>query len=115
MGTSTQRPRWPLAEIQSLAAEERLVLTHAACDYFPTRTEALDWIHGVLAELRAQDFAHSVQLEIHTADVYGVVVDNRGWYLKITVDSDARGRLLLVISCHPIERSLMTRLGVIEP
>ncbi len=41
------RPRWSLVEIQTLAAKERLILTHAACDYFSTRTEALNWIHGV--------------------------------------------------------------------
>ncbi len=115
MGASNARPNWLLAEIRSLAAEERLILTHAACDHFPTRTEALDWIHGVIAELRPQDFAHSTQLEVHTADVYGVVAGNRGWYLKLTVENDARGRLVLVISCHPVERPLMTRLGVIEP
>ncbi len=111
----TKRPHWSLAEIRSLAAQERLLLTHAACDYFPTRTEALDWIHGVIAELRAVDFAHSVELRAHLADVYGVVVDNCGWYIKLTVDSDAHGKLVLVISCHPVEYPLMTRLGEIEP
>ncbi len=109
------RPHWSLAEIRSLAANERLLLTHAACDHFPTRVEALDWVHGVIAELRAVDFAHSVQLEEHIADVYGVVVDDRGWYLKLTVDRDARGKLVLVISCHPVEYTLTTRLGRIEP
>lgn len=111
----SKRPHWSLAEIRSLAANERLLLTHAACDYFPTRTEALDWAHGVVAELRPADFAHSVQLEVHIADVYGVVVDGCGWYLKLTVDSDARGALVLLISCHPVEYTLTTRLGSIEP
>ena len=116
MGTKAiLRPHWPLAEIRSLAAKERLVLTHAACDHFSTRTDALDWIHGVIAELRVQDYAHSVQLEVHTADVYGVVVEGFGWYIKLTITSDACGKLALVISCHPVERPLMTRLGTIEP
>ena len=73
------RSRWSLAEIQALAARERLVLTHAACDHFSTRTEAFDWTHAVLAGLQPQDFAHSAELEVHVADVYGVVVDGCGW------------------------------------
>ncbi len=40
---------------------------------------------------------------------------DRDWYIKLTVDSDADGKLVLVISCHPVERPLMTRLGAIEP
>jgi hypothetical protein len=110
-----RQPHWSLAEIRGLAARERLVLTHAACDYFSTRSEALDWIHGVIAELRVADFAHSVELEVHTADVYGVVVDGCGWYLKLTLEMDAHEKLVLVISCHPVEYSLVTRGGTIEP
>ncbi len=111
----TPRPHWPLAEIQRLAAEERLILTHAAGDDFPTRTEALDWIHGVITELQPVDFAHSVQLQVHAADVYGVVGESCGWYIKLTVERDARGALVLVISCHAVEYPLVTRRGTIEP
>ncbi len=111
----TERPHWSLAEIRKLAARERLVLTHAACDHFSTRGEALDWIHGVVADLRTENFAYTVKLEVHTADVYGLVVDGCGWYLKLTLEKDARGELVLVISCHPVEYPLVTRGGTIEP
>jgi len=109
------RSLWDLEQIQDLAAQERLVLTQAASSCFSTFTEALDWVHGTIAELRLGDFAHSVQLQTHAADVYGIVAEERGWYLKLTVDQDAHGALVLVISCHPLEHPLSTLRGTIGP
>lgn len=55
-----------------------------------------------------------MQLEAHVADIYGVIVEGCGWYIKLTVERDARGALVLVISCHPVEYPLMTGRGTIQ-
>ena len=68
----------------------------------------------VIEHLRTTDFAHGVQLAVHAADVYGVRIDNRGWYLKLAVVEDL-GKLMLVISFHPLDKPLSTRDGVVEP
>lgn len=111
----SMQPLWKLELVQELAVQERLLLTQAASSCFSTFTEALDWVHGAVAELQPGDFAHSVQPHTHAADVYGFVAEGCGWYLKLTIEEDARGALVLVISCHPLEYSILTLRGTIGP
>jgi len=84
-----------------------------ALDFFSSPREALATVKEVLVGLELGSFAHSVKLTWDVADVYGVVIEEEGWYLKITVDEEEPE--LVVISFHPLERPLRTRGGVIEP
>ncbi len=92
-----------------------MVLMRTVYDVFSTRVEALRWVRGVIADLRPADFAHTVELEVHVADVYGFVVGDNGWYLKLTMTEDADGSFVLVISCHPLQYPLSTQGGRISP
>ena len=109
------QPLWELALVQELAAQERLLLTQAASSCFSTFIEAVDWVHGAIADLQPGDFSHSVQLHTHAADVYGFVSEGCGWYLKLAVEQDSQGALVLVISCHPLEYPISTLRGTIGP
>jgi hypothetical protein len=109
-----KKGRWPLATVKKLVGDGRVAVTHSACDLFPSRTEALVTVCAAIEGLRGTDFAHRSQLALHEADVYGVRIDDRGWYLKLTVVED-RGQLVLVISFHPLEEPLRTRGGMVEP
>ncbi len=109
------RPRWSLTEVQMLAAEDRVVLTRTVYDLFSTRVEALRWVREVIADLRLADFAHTVDLEVHMADVYGFIVGDDGWYLKLTITEDDDDSFALVISCHPLAYPLNTQGGCISP
>jgi hypothetical protein len=80
--------------------QELLDLSPLAADSF---------IFAVVTGLGEADFAHTVTEKAPPADVYGVFVDGRGWYVKIAIDS----RLLLVISCHPPEAPLRTHSGTV--
>jgi hypothetical protein len=102
-------------DVQRLAAEDRLALTLSACDAFISRLGARRWIKDLIATLRPEDFAHSVQLEVHRADVYGVYNDGCGWYVKLTMTKDTDGLVVLVISCHLVERPLKTLKRTILP
>jgi len=109
------KPRWPLAQVKTLAAEGRLLVTQRVCDVFPTQSEALLVVSNVLSELRLADFAYSAVLARHVADVYGVVVEGAGWYLKFSVGEDAEARAVVVISFHLLDRPLETRGGMVMP
>ncbi len=109
------KPHWPLTDVRRLAAEDRLALTLSACDAFPSRMVAGVWIKDLIATLRPEHFAHSVQLEVHRADVYGIFKDGCGWYVKLSMAKDADGLAVLVISCHPVERPLKTGKRTITP
>ena len=58
-------------------------------------------------------FAHTVQLTQDVADVYGVKIDNAGWYMKLTIDKQVPE--VAVISFHPLEKPLKTNGGVVQP
>ncbi len=103
-----------MTDVQILASEDRLALTRTVYDLFFTREEAVRWIREVIVDLRLADFAHTAELDVHVADVYGFLVGDHGWYLKLTVAEDGDGSSVLVISGHPLERPLKTRGGWIQ-
>jgi hypothetical protein len=46
-------------------------------------------------------------------DVYGKVIHEDGWYLKIEIHmNDGQPG---IVSCHPAERDIATRSGVVSP
>jgi hypothetical protein len=109
-----RKPRWPLATVKRLVADGRVALTHSACEFFASRTEALMRACAAIQSLRLTDFAHSSHLAVHDADIYGVTADDHGWYLKLTVVEEL-GKIVLVISFHPLDQPLRTRGGMVEP
>jgi hypothetical protein len=109
------KPRWSLSDVKALVAEGRVLVTQRVCAWFPTQSESLLTVSEVIATLSGSNFAHNAVLANHVADVYGVVLDDRGWYLKFSVTEDAEGRAVVVISFHPLERALRTRGGVVIP
>ena len=110
-----RQPHWPLEDVRRLAAEDRLALTLSACDVFESRVDARGWIRELIATLRPENFAHSIQLAVHTADIYGAYSVGHGWYLKFTMTRGTDGLAVLVISCHPVEHPLETLRGTIAP
>jgi len=107
------KARWAVAEIKDLCGRGRILVAHEICDTFPTRSEAVATLAEILGELSSADFAHTDELEHCLADVYGVIVEGAGWYLKLTVVEAQPA--VLVISFHRLERPLKTRGGMVEP
>lgn len=77
------------------------------------RLRAVDYATQVVLSLTPDDFAHTLKLpdgQMH--DVYGKVVGDEGWYVKIEIHpSDGQPG---IISCHPAEHALVTRGGVVH-
>ena len=108
------RPRWPLERVKELAeAGQFFVQRTRALDFFPSPGEARAVARQVLLELKVSSFAHTVQLTFDVADVYGVSIEESGWYLKITIDEQVPE--VAVISFHLLERPLKTRGGMVKP
>jgi hypothetical protein len=106
------KPRWAIAKVKDLSGRGQLLVAREICDTFPTRSEAIAMLAEILGNLGPADFAHTDELEHCMADVYGVVADGVGWYLKLTV---VESPAVLVISFHRLERPLRTRGGMVEP
>jgi hypothetical protein len=109
------KPKWALSEVKALVADGCLLVTQRACEWYPTQSEAVLAVSEVIGALSGSNFAHNAVLANHVADVYGVVLDGRGWYLKLSVTEDVDGRVVVVISFHPLERALRTRGGLVIP
>lgn len=75
--------------------------------------EAREAIRALVLGLRPENFAHTLRNQPPPADVYGVEVAGRAWYIKVTIYT-TDGRHLLVISCHPPTDPLMTIAGTIR-
>jgi len=75
--------------------------------------EAREAIRALVLGLRPENFAHTLRNQPPPADVYGVEVAGRAWYIKVTILT-TNGRNLLVISCHPPTDPLTTIAGTIR-
>src|SRR5262245_1882806 len=64
----------------------------------------------VIQSLTEDDFVEPAHLSRDDTDVYGKVVDGKGWYIKLTIE-DGFTEKLLVISFHPPRFPLRTRGG----
>ena len=103
-----------MQRIKDLAKEGRLFVQRTrALDFFATLGEALQTARTTLLDLEISNFAHTVKMTYDVADVYGVVVEGEGWYLKLTIDEQEPE--VVVISFHPLERPLKTRGGILKP
>ena len=108
-------PRWDLSKVKAIAAtaDGLRVLKTRALDSFPDRQTAYAAARSMISNLTIGNFAETVQLSLDEADVYGVKLTGRGWYVKLTV---REGRdLVVVISFHPLEHRLQTNKGTVLP
>lgn len=74
--------------------------------------EARAYAKRAVLSLEDGDYAHTLRMpDGQIMDVYGKVIEEDGWYLKIEIHMhDGQPGIL---SCHPAERDLTTRTGVV--
>ena len=74
--------------------------------------QARSFIQRSVLSLTPEDFAHTIELPNGQAhDVYGKVIADEGWYLKIEININDHQPG--IVSCHPAEHDLRTRRGMI--
>jgi hypothetical protein len=105
-------PRWSLRVIKNLAAKGSIRVTdsRAAAFFGGDRVATAQAAMTAIAALTARDFAQTI-MQADICDVYGIIRDEQGWYLKVTVIHPE----LVVVSLHPLDRPLRTNGGVVEP
>ena len=109
-----KEPHWPLDEVKRLAAAGTIwVQKTRAAAFFPTTREAVEVATEIALTLDVGAFSCTQELTHDVADVYGIVRDGDGWFLKLCIDVEAPE--LLIISLHPLERPLVTNAGVVKP
>ena len=107
-------PHWPLGEVKRLAAAGQIwVQKTRAAVFFPTTREAVQVATEIALSLDVGAFSSTQELTHDVADVYGIVRDGKGWFLKLCIDVEVPE--LLIISLHPLERPLVTNAGVVKP
>jgi len=105
-----KKPHWSLEDAKRLAAEGRLFLSKTKAQaFFPDPWTAATKAQAVIADLTERQFAHTLQ-QTDICDVYGVRLDGKGWYVKLTIDD-----LLVIVSLHPLEKPLKTNAGEVKP
>ena len=108
--------------IKKLAEQGPMVVTMSVMDDLEDLAEFAEaFVTEVVVGLRLTDYSETLQLKLDVADVYGVhievldeqdqVVEEQGWYLKVTV----RDETLLVISFHRATEPITTQGGVVQP
>lgn len=114
----SKEPYWPIVMVQELAQRNSYeVLWEKAGAYLGGAGEARTAAKKVMMELESSNYAHTVCLKLtgRPAGVYGVTLEDGGWYLKLTVEeleTDERPESkVVVISLHPVETPLETRGG----
>jgi len=107
-------PHWPLSRVKELVAIGQVFVQRTrALDMFSTQEAAYAAVEETVAGLTARSFAHSTAQTRDVCDVYGVLREGEGWYLKLCVDDDVPE--VAIISFHLLERPLRTNGGVIKP
>ncbi len=105
-----KKPYWDLENVKALAASGKLFLTKTKAEKsFPDPATAMATARATIGDLTERQFAETLK-QIDTCDVYGVRINGRGWYLKVTIDE-----LLVVVSLHPLLRPLHTNSGMLLP
>ena len=77
-----------------------------------TYTEAMVFVATAIQMLTADNFCETVDLARDTADVYGLNIQNTGWYIKLCIDPDVPA--VAVISFHPPMYPMTTPAGVVN-
>lgn len=119
---SQNTPCVPLKTIQAIVAAGRVdvgstrardpIMQHYDC----SAAEAVQFAKDTISKLRPRDFIKQVTLGGgQRADEYGILQGDTGWYVKVLVarNADASGDRVVVPSCHPAERDMRTKGGVV--
>lgn len=80
---------------------------------FATQDEAYEAVEVTIASLTIRSFAHTTVQTQDVCDVYGVVREGEGWYLKLCIDNAVPE--VAVVSFHLLERPLRTNGGEVQP
>lgn len=102
-------PHFSLVDVKAIAKERdglRLSRTKAEAS-FSTPMQALVAAKAVIEGLTEKDFVEVKHQNPDVCDVYAVVFDARGWYVKFTLVPDQ----VLLISLHPLEHPIRTARG----
>ena len=114
----------PLKDVKKLAEDTsccELTVTRAIdrmienIESVNTRDQAICFASSFIANvLEERNFAKSVKMAGLWADEYAIqVFDLGGWYIKLAIAADKK--LLKVFSFHPLEHSLKTNTGEVQP
>ncbi len=111
-----KRPHWDLALVKKLAATRHglIMKKSRASQCFSSVPEAYRVCRAIIAELTVDSFSESVVQQFEEVfDVYGVIIDGVGFFLKFTVEVETR---VIVISLYPLEKAAMkTNKGKVQP
>jgi hypothetical protein len=111
-------PHWPLDRVKQLVSEGKVFVQKTrALEFFATMEAAYLTVEATVSGLTTKAFAHSMQQTQDVCDVYGVLVEGDGWYLKICIDEGTPENApeVAVVSFHPLERPLRTNSGEVKP
>ena len=124
-------PHWSLRQVKKALKGGGLELTKArAIDHLlrhessvVDRRTAVAFVRPIIDGLKGTDFSHTVNAMHNISDVYGVQINGRDWWVKVTLEDKpvvqakssgkAKGKKTVikhvsVISFHPPEREFKT-------
>ena len=90
------------------------VAAKCRCTYREARTR----IKELVERLTSKDFCETtIQQFSQKWDVYAIRDDSCGWYIKLGIspsnlDGDDE---VVIVSCHPLEKTIKTRGGTVDP
>ena len=109
-----KQPHYSLERIRELTRERKIWLSKSrAMNSFDGPKAAYEFAARVTELLAVEHFSETVTLVWEVADVYGIRIDDAGWYIKLYVDEKEPEASF--ISLHPLERALKTNSGKVEP
>jgi hypothetical protein len=104
---------WPLEKVKAVAAREdglRFSLTRAL-QFFPTRAACLLAARSAVAALVPRNFVETKHQNPDVCDVYAIKVEDKGWYVKLTMLDEPDGDVVMLLSLHPLEHEIRTASG----
>ncbi len=101
-------PFFPLLDVKNIARRKdglHLSRTKAEAS-FSSLIQALAAARSMIDSLTERDFVETKQ-QRDPCDVYAVAIEERGWYVKLTLLPEQ----VIVISFHPLEHHIWTARG----
>lgn len=120
-------PAFPLTEVFNLINNDYIefalsssikpvIAAYSDSKPYMSTFEAENLIIDALLQLRDENFVRTVIMKANgaRADEYGMIYDNRGWYLKLNIETypGSDERYVDNISFHPPRRNLTTTGGI---
>ena len=109
-----KQPHYSLERVRELTREGKIWLSKGkAMNSFDTPKAAYEFAARVAELLSVEHFSETVTLVWEVADVYGIRIDDAGWYVKLYIDETEPEASF--ISLHPLARTLKTNSGKVNP